>query len=201
MKAANIKKIEAQTLELLSNEDSKRIFVNKLLSGLSDDALDSLAERLFSTHEDTAEDLAFANKLRLPHYSEEERKSLEWSALVHFFDYRKKLLAGAIPSSQVAEMLGVSRQTPHDRARAEQMLGILDNNVLKFPKWQFDPQGPNGLVAGLSEVLAALKCGTFAKISWLASSNQVFQGMRPIDALKKGLLEEVIHEAGAVGAS
>ena len=86
-------------------------------------------------------------------------------------------------------------------SKAGLLLGILDNNLWKFPEWQFDPEGPNGVVKGLPEVLDTLKCGTFAKISWLAGPNAVFDGLRPIDALKMGRIDEVIHEADGRGSA
>ena len=194
-------KVEAQTLELLSNEEGKRAFVSRLLDGLSQEALEVLAKHLLAPHLDSQADSEFANKLGVSTYSKEEKRALELVSMINYFDYRKKLLSNALSNSCVAEMLGVSRQTPHDRVRAGQLLAILDNNVLKFPEWQFDPAGPNGVVAGLPEVLTALKCGTFAKISWLANPSPIFDGMKPIDALRMGLVDEVVHEAGAVGVS
>lgn len=201
MALAEREKVEAQTLELLSSEEGKRAFVRKLVEGLSHEALEVLSARLLKPHEDTGEDAEFATKLGIDTYSKEEKMALELVSMINFFDYRKRLLASALPNARVKEMLGVSRQTPHDRVRSGQLLAILDNNVLKFPEWQFDPTGPNGVVAGLTDVLAALKCGTFAKISWLATPHPVFDGMRPIDALKMGRMEEVVHEAGAVGVN
>ncbi len=201
MATAVQQKVEEQTLQLLSNDEGKRLFVHKLLDGLSQEALGALAERLLTAHEDSAEEVDFANKVGIRTYSKEEQMALELVSMMNFFNYRKRLLATAIPNARVAEMLGVSRQTPHDRVRAGQLLGILDNNVLKFPDWQFDPEGANGVVSSLTEVLAALKCGIFAKISWLGTPSTIFDGMRPIDALKMGMVKQVVHEAGAVGVN
>jgi hypothetical protein len=190
--------VEAETLQLLADEKGKRVFVRRLLDGLSAEALDTLARRL-KVPEDTPKVKELAQKLGVRTYSKEEKKALELVSMLNYFEYRRKLLANALPNASVSEMLGVSRQTPHDRVNSGFLLGILDNNTLKFPEWQFDPEGPNGVVAGLPEVLAALKCGTFAKISWLASPSPIFDGNRPIDALRMGLVEDVIHEAAAVG--
>jgi hypothetical protein len=195
------KELEAETLQLLADEKGKRVFVRKLLEGLSTEALDTLARRLRAPQKDTPKHKEFARKLGVRTYSKEEKKALELLSMLNYFEYRRKLLANSLPNGRVAEMLGVSRQTPHDRVRAGLLLGFLDNNTLKFPEWQFDPNGPNGVVAGLPEVLAALKCEIFSKISWLASPNPIFDGIRPIDALKLGWVEEVIHEAAAVGTN
>ena len=201
MTTALQQKVEKQTLQLLSNDDGKLLFVQRLLDGLSQDALEALAERLLNPATDSAGEVEFAQRIGIRTYGKEEKMAMELVSMINFFNYRKRLLSSAIPASRVAEMLGVSRQTPHDRVRAGLLLGILDNNVLKFPDWQFDPAGPNGVVEGLPEVLAALKCGIFAKISWLATPNAIFDGQTPIEALKLGQLQEVVHEAGAVGVN
>jgi hypothetical protein len=193
--------VEAQALELLSTEEGKKLFVDLLVQNLDEKGLSILATRLTNPCGETTADLEFAEKLGIPTYSQDEKRAFELVSMLKFFDYRKSLLANALPNGTVAEMLGVSRQTPHDRVKAGQLLGMLDNNVLKFPEWQFDAEGPNGVVLGLPQVLSALKCGPLAKISWLSTPNPIFDGARPIDALKMGLMDNVIHEASAVGVN
>lgn len=202
MFTAEKQKVEEHTLELLRKEQGKRLFVHFLLEGLDQESMAYLAERLRAAHEydESEEETKFARRLGVRQYAPEERTALEIASLLHYFNYRRRLLANALSASRVAEMLGTSRQTPHDRVKAGLLLAILDNNTLKFPEWQFDPEGPNGVVKGLPEVLDAMQCGTFAKISWLASPNKVFDGSRPIDALKMGRVDEVVHEAQAAVA-
>ena len=201
MFSAEMQKVEESTLELLKKKEGQRLFVHFLLEGLNQEALTALAERFRAApkYTESEKDAKFAKRIGVRKYEPEERMALEIASLMHYFDYRKSLLANALSASRVAEMLGTSRQTPHDRVKAGFLLGILDNNVLKFPEWQFDPEGPNGVAKGLPEVLDAIKCGTFAKISWLGSPNSIFDGLRPIDALKMGRIDEVLHEAAAVG--
>lgn len=207
-KMASAADIEKRAMELLSNEESKQAFVHLLLQGLGQEELSILARQLLFAYPDSeiesdaeSGDDGFSHRIGVREYSKDEQASLELASLVQMFAYRKRLLQESLSASQVAKMLGVSRQTPHDRVKAGLLLGVLDNNVMKFPAWQFDASGPNGVVHGLPEVLAALNCGAFAQISWLASPNNIFDGLRPIEALKKGLVAEVLHEAQAVGAS
>ncbi len=203
MATALKQEVEEKTLKLLDKEEGKRLFVHFLLEGLNQDALALLSDRLLGAREynESDKDREFGNRIGVRKYGTEERMVLEIASLMHYFEYRRRLLANALTASRVAEMLGTSRQTPHDRVKSGLLLGIADNNVLKFPEWQFDPEGPNGVVRGLPEVLAALRCGTFAKISWLASPNTIFDGERPIDVLKLGRLDEVVHEATALGVN
>ncbi|MBZ0185105.1 MAG: hypothetical protein K8F91_02560 [Candidatus Obscuribacterales bacterium] len=199
---ANAKEIEKRTFELLSNEDGKRAFVHSLFQGLAPEDLSILSNRLLTPLPEMADDaIEFNNRIGIQKYSDDERIALEITSLLQFFAYRKRLLESTLTASQVAVMMGVSRQTPHDRAKSGHLLGILDNNVLKFPTWQFDPNGPNGVVDGLLEVLAALECSTIAKISWLTNPNEVFDGLKPIEMLKLGQKDEVLYEARAAGVN
>lgn len=61
-------------------------------------------------------------------YSRQERAALEMSALLRFFRRRRELLEGSLTAPQVAELLGSSRQTPHDRARSDNLLAVLDRS-------------------------------------------------------------------------
>ena len=69
---------------------------------------------------------------------------------------------------------------------------------MKMPVWQFDAEGPNGAVRGMSEVLDALKCNPISKMSWLSLPNAIFGNQRPIDALRRGEMETVLREAQSV---
>ncbi|MFN8656313.1 MAG: hypothetical protein U0105_08225 [Candidatus Obscuribacterales bacterium] len=194
--------IEQRALEFLRNEPAMRAFVHELLETLGPEGEQWLEKRVLPPEKIASTgNTSFANLIGARQADPDEQKALDLAALYKFFAYRKSLLAHAIPATTVADMLGVSRQTVHDRVRTGQLLGILDNNVLKFPDWQFDHQSPNGVVEGLTDVMKALSCNTFTKISWLSSPNKVFEGLRPVDLLKKGKLDEVIHEAQAVGVT
>lgn len=195
--------IEQKALELLRNDEVMRAYIHQLMDTLGPDGKNWLSLRILDAPAATERtgNQQFAALIGARQNSCVDQKALELASLVKFFEYRKSLLSTSIPATTVADMLGVARQTVHDRVRNGQLLGILDNNVLKFPEWQFDPQGPNGVVEGLSEVVASLSCGTFAKISWLSAPNAIFAGLRPIDVLKNGRKSDVLHEAQAVGVS
>lgn len=80
------------------------------------------------------------------------------------------------------------------------MLAVLDGGSLRFPSWQFDPSGPNGVIEGLPEVLRALRTKPFVKLSWLVRTNQMFDRKTPVELLKKGETERVVRAARAVEA-
>jgi hypothetical protein len=134
-------------------------------------------------------------------FSDEERVKLELDSLFQYFQWRRQLLKGALTSPQVAQLLGTSRQTPHDRVKARTLLGISDNGALRFPSWQFDPEGPDGVIEGLPDVLKTLQVSDLAKLSWLVRSNPFLDGLTPLQALKQGQKERVVQEAIGVGVS
>jgi hypothetical protein len=125
---------------------------------------------------------------------------LEFEALRRSFALRHQLLACAIGTAEVNELLAAgSRQTVHDRLKAGTLLGILDQGKWRFPLWQFDADGPNGVIDGLAQVLQALHVSNLAKARWLQHPNPVFGGSTPLDLLRHCRIEEVLAEAGQVG--
>jgi len=132
-------------------------------------------------------------------FTEEERLKLEIESMVTYFRHRRQLLKDALTTSDVADLLGTSRQTPHDRVKGKTLLGVLDNGMLRFPRWQFDPEGPNGVIEGLPEILKALKISDFAKLNWLMSPNPILDGITPVAVLKQGQKDRVLAEAIGIG--
>jgi hypothetical protein len=125
---------------------------------------------------------------------------LEFEALRRSFALRRQLLASTIGTAEVNELLAAgSRQTVHDRLRAGTLLGILDQGKWRFPLWQFDADGPNGVIDGLAQVLQALQVSNLAKARWLQKPHPVFGGSTPVELLRQGRLEDVLAEAGQVG--
>ena len=132
-------------------------------------------------------------------FSQEEKLKLELHSLFAYFERRRELLDDSLTSSEVADLLGTSRQTPHDRLKNRTLLAVLDRGAYRFPIWQFDAEGPDGVIEGFPEVLRALNLSDFAKLSWLVRPNPILDGFTPIAALKQGLKERVIPEALGVG--
>ncbi len=130
-----------------------------------------------------------------------EAATLEAGAMADYFACRRELLAGALTASQVADLLGSSRQTPHDRLKSGSLLGVMDNGALRFPAWQFDAAGPDGVVAGLPEVVRALSIPVFSKIGWMVRPNSTLDGRTPLHTLQAGELGRVLPVARAVGVS
>ena len=125
---------------------------------------------------------------------------LEFRALQARFAMRRELLAQCIGSSEVVNLLGLrNRQTPLDRLKAKTLLAISDKGQWRFPLWQFDPDGPDGVVAGLPEVLAALSMPDLTKARWLQRPQALLDGQTPLQLLREGQVDRVLAEARSVG--
>lgn len=118
------------------------------------------------------------------------------------FRVRQRLLAGSLTATEVAAHLGVSRQTPHDRARSGALLAVMDRGMLRFPAWQFDATGPDGVLAGLSDTIRALgDMPTLSKIGWMVMPKSLLPAS-PVDMLRRGTSKarrEVVLAAEAAG--
>ena len=125
---------------------------------------------------------------------------LEFQALQARFSLRRQLLSQCIGSTEVVSLLGLrNRQTPLDRIKAGTLLAIRDQGQWRFPLWQFDPDGPDGVVAGLSDVLAALPVADLIKARWLQRPQPLLDGQTPLQLLREGQRDRVLAEARAVG--
>lgn len=126
---------------------------------------------------------------------------LEAAAILDAFRWRREALAGALTAPQVAELLGASRQTPHDRVKRGALLAIMDRGAQRFPAWQFDATAPGGVVPGLPEVLKALRVAPLVKLSWLTHSSRDLGGETPLAALRRGEVDRVVAIARVLGLS
>jgi len=130
-----------------------------------------------------------------------ERAVLGFRSLLQFFEVRRDLLDDTLTAPQAAGLLGVSRQTPLNRAKDNTLLAVLDRGAYRFPVWQFDPQGEDGVLPGFPDVLDALEPQQpFAKLVWLRRPNPTLQGREPVELLRDHELEPVLDTAHAAAA-
>lgn len=164
------------------------------------EAMNKAVDTVLDTSDVSDEESALALKLTAKQYSQEEAVQLEITSLMRYFQRRKQLLQNSLTASKVAELLDTTRQTPHDRMNKKSLLAVKDNGVWKFPLWQFDPSGADGVIDGLPDVLKALEGSEFTKLNWLVSPNRYLENLTPVEALKQGQKAKVLTEAIALGA-
>lgn len=140
-------------------------------------------------------------------FTSHERLQREAASLLQYFVRRRELLRESFTTSEVSKLLGVSRQTPHDRVEKRSLVAVLDHGTLRFPIWQFDSEGPDGVIEGLPQVLRALQVSPLAQISWLTTPNSVLHGgpedsdITPVEALKSGQIQRVMELARGVSTT
>jgi hypothetical protein len=117
--------------------------------------------------------------------SREEVAAASRRTLARQFALRRELLKDTMTAADVAELLGTTRQTPHDRYKAKTLLAIRDGGKLLFPIWQFDPNGPDGVLNGLRDVLKALEApmSELGQIAWFVAPKPQLQGRSPVETL------------------
>lgn len=128
--------------------------------------------------------------------------SAQRANLLRNFALRRSLLEDSMTSPEVAELLGrASRQTAHDRAAAGTLLAIKDGGLWRFPIWQFDAAGPDGVIEGLPEVISELpSMAPLARLAWFRNPKRGLNSRTPLEALRERDLDLVIAEARAADA-
>jgi hypothetical protein len=115
-------------------------------------------------------------------------------------EIKRELLAGAGGGwsvSAVAQHLGIPRKAAEDRSTAGVLLVVeLDGQHL-YPACQF---GEGGMIPHLESALKAFQVeSAWAQLSVLLSNAPMLPGMRVIDALRSGLVDQAMHAISTYG--
>jgi hypothetical protein len=170
-----------------------------VLKHMSPDEAEAFADHIEEAASTESSTSSFARELTGREYTPQQRVELESIMAARAFERRQELLAGALTASQVARLLHTTRQTPYDRARSGSLLAVYDRGAWRFPAWQFDAEGRDGILPGLASVLRALQVRELAKVSWLVMPNAVLEGRPPVEVLKQGEVDRVLEAARGVG--
>ena len=149
-----------------------------------------------------AEEQELARQIVGENYHPERLLELQLANLERIYQSRRELLKNSITSTKVAELIGCeNRSTVRDRRLAGTIIGLRDKGVYRYPLWQFDPEGSDGVIDGLPSVLAALDVSDFTKLNWLSKPHPAMNKLTPIEMLKQGEKEIVLVEAISVGVA
>lgn len=101
---------------------------------------------------------------------------------------------GVLGVQEVAELLNLSRQAIHKRARSGRLLALdCGRHGHAFPAWQFTE---GGLLAGLEETLKALEeHDPWSRLAFFLSENAATGGQSPLTSLRQGKLDQVLRAA------
>ena len=104
----------------------------------------------------------------------------------------------ALTSSEVAALLGISRQAVDNRRKNNSLLGLsLGSRGYRYPAWQFT----NGnILTGWSEVLSNMKhLDDWSKLIFMLTGDIRLDNLTPLECLRNAQTNEVISAARAYG--
>ena len=103
---------------------------------------------------------------------------------------------GAMTVAEVAKRLGISKQAVDKRRRGHKLLALETSRGFLYPAWQFTD---DGVLPGLEQVLATLEAAPWTQASWFLTGDTRLADARPLDALRRGELQQVLRAAAAYG--
>ncbi|MFY9821013.1 MAG: helix-turn-helix domain-containing protein [Thermoanaerobaculia bacterium] len=113
---------------------------------------------------------------------------------------REILLKDSMSASEAAGLTGCSRQAIEQMRREKRLIALrAKNHQWRYPRWQFEPDAPCGVVPGLEEVLQLLHLSSAGAAFWLLKPSERIGGAPPIQLLRQHRPEPVIQLAREQG--
>jgi hypothetical protein len=108
---------------------------------------------------------------------------------------RQRLLKGALSVAEAAEITGRSRQVLERLRREGRLLALREGSQWRYPRWQFEPDAPGGVLPGLEEILRILHLSPAGAAFWLLKPAERLGGAPPIELLRRHRPEPAIQLA------
>lgn len=108
---------------------------------------------------------------------------------------RESILKDCLDVAEAGRLTGRSRQALERLRRDGRVLALRVASRWRYPRWQFDPDAPGGIVPGLAEVLRALALSPTGAAFWLLQPSDWLGGHPPIELLRRHRPEPVIELA------
>lgn len=112
---------------------------------------------------------------------------------------RAAILRDSISVGEAAELTGRSRQALERLRRAGRLLALRVAAQWRYPRWQFDPDAPGGVVPALDEVLRHLALSPAGAAVWLLTLQEQLGGASPIELLRRRRPQRVLLRAREQG--
>jgi hypothetical protein len=172
----------------------------QLLERLDDATLARLALDITSTDETSDAVEAFRDLLG-PAPIREELAAWAGAAAVQNQADRALTLAGALSRAAVASLLGCSDQAVSAKRAAGRLVALHRGREWLFPAWQFAAEADQGLLPGLSTLIARYPAGVVSLTLFMLTPSDELDGQRPVEALRTGAgerVEQLVESLGAV---
>ena len=105
---------------------------------------------------------------------------------------RARLLADCISSSEAGELTHRSRQAVERQRKEGNLLALRVGREWRYPKWQFEMDGPRGLLPGLGTVIRSLRLSPFGAALWLTTPNAQLGNRKPVELLRRRQSDRVV---------
>ena len=98
--------------------------------------------------------------------------------------HRSRLLRTCVSAEEAGRLSHRSRQAVERQRRSGRLLALRVGRRWRYPSWQFDIDGPGGLVPRLAEVVASLHLSPAGAAYWLTQPRPELAGETPIQSLR-----------------
>lgn len=108
---------------------------------------------------------------------------------------RRELLRECVDSQQAGELTGRSRQAVERLRRDGRILALRVGRQWRYPAWQFDVDGPGGVLPQLDEVVDKLFLSPEGAASWLTRPHGDLGDRTPVERLRARDADTVLRLA------
>ncbi len=108
---------------------------------------------------------------------------------------REFLLKDSISAEEAAALIDRSLEMIEQARRANRLLALQSGGQWQYPRWQFEPGAPEGVVPGLEEVIQRLHLSSAGVAFWLLKPAERLGGVPPLELLRRHDPEPVIQLA------
>jgi hypothetical protein len=108
---------------------------------------------------------------------------------------RETLLKDSMNAAEAAMLIGRSRQSIERLRRDGRILALRAGSQWRYPRWQFEPDSPGGVLPGLENVLRNLHLSPAGAAFWLLNPAERLGGLPPVELLRRHRSEPVIQLA------
>ncbi len=133
-----------------------------------------------------------------PLTEEEAVAAVLWADL-EVKEHRALLLRESVSAAEAGRLTGRSRQAVERQRRDGRILALRVGRQWRYPAWQFDADGPGGLVPFFSEVVAHLFLSPAGAAAWLTTPRPELGDDTPLSRLKRRDAEPVLRLAEQLG--
>lgn len=108
---------------------------------------------------------------------------------------RRELLRECVDAQQAGELTGRSRQAVERLRREGRILALRVGRQWRYPTWQFDIDGPGGVLPRLDEVIERLFLSPAGAASWLIRPHPELDDRAPFELLRARDADPVLRLA------